>query len=113
MGWTGRALVLAILALPLGGCWKDQQKALSACIGTHPYHARLPALAHVETRLTRCMDNLGYRIAYDSRSCANAAVPRRNAYCYAPKGWLAGLGFQIEMLFRPRPKPPAALQLHQ
>lgn len=60
--------------------------------------------------MTRCMAKAGYVISYSGEYCMTQAVPRRSAYCYVPKGYLAGIGFDLEMLFQPGPKAPGATQ---
>jgi hypothetical protein len=106
MGRTAKAVLIVALSLPLTGCWKEQQQAMNACATSIPFSSKYPPRAHVETPVTRCMDQKDYTIAYENTYCLSVGLPRRSAYCYTPKGAFQNLGFQIEMLFQPGPKPP-------
>jgi hypothetical protein len=101
-----RVLLLVALALPLAGCWKEQQQALNYCATHIRYNSKYPPLAHIQTPMTHCMDAQGYDIAYDNAHCSEVGIPRRSPYCYTPKGSLAGIGFTLEMLYQPGPTPP-------
>jgi hypothetical protein len=101
-----RALLIAVLAASLAGCWKEQQQELNYCATHIRYNSKYPPLAHIATPMTLCMDKAGYQVAYDNPYCPTIAIPRRSPYCYVPKGSLAGIGFKLEMIYQPGPTPP-------
>ncbi len=98
------ALLIVALALPLAGCWKEQQQVFAKCNAAIPYTGKDPPLARIETPLTRRMENAGYNIDYDAPHCVGAALPRRSPYCYSPKGFFAGIGYRMEMFNVSGPK---------
>jgi hypothetical protein len=100
------ALLVAALTLPLGGCWKEQQQAMAACQAQIPYQGKFPAVTNVVTPIVTCMDKAGYVRDYEGQYCVGRAVPRRDAYCYRPKGFFAALGHRLEMTYRGGPTPP-------
>ena len=100
----GAAVAIAACLL-LCGCWSDQKQALNTCLAGHPYVARHPPAVVYGTRMAGCMSGAGYRPDLDNASCKMAAVPRRDAYCYAPNDFWQRAGYRIEMLFRPGPAP--------
>jgi hypothetical protein len=107
-----RALLFVALALPLAGCWKEQQQAFGKCIAASPFQPKriYAPYQNVQTPMTHCMDAQGYVPAYDNTYCAYVPVPRRSPYCYAPKGFLPKIGFDLEMMMTPGPKPPVTTE---
>jgi hypothetical protein len=59
----------------------------------------------VGTNMANCMAKAGYRPDLDTSSCKMSALPRRDAFCYAPGDYWQRLGYRIEMLFRSGPEP--------
>jgi hypothetical protein len=100
------ALLTVALALPLVGCWKEQQAALQVCNAQIPYQGRYTPWSRAITPMVKCMDKAGYVRDFHNRFCTVEAVPRRSAYCYRPKGFFPSLGYRIQMLGNRGPKAP-------
>jgi hypothetical protein len=103
---TITALLAVALALPLAGCWKEQQAALQVCNAQIPYQGRWAPWSSAITPMVTCMGKAGYVRDFNNRFCMSQAVPRRSAYCYRPKGFFPALGYRIQMLGNHGPKAP-------
>jgi hypothetical protein len=105
-------LFLALLTLPLAGCYADQQKQLATCEASATHTGKGEPLKSIQA----CMDQAGYRfIAWDNPggpqiTCDMIAVVRgtpssdgTDALCFEPKGWLALKIFHFEVPVKTTP----------
>jgi hypothetical protein len=100
------ALLVVVLSIPAAGCWKEQQQAMNACRARIPYLGKFPPVTDIKTPIVLCMEKAGYVRDFHSSRCQVAPLARRNEYCYRPRGFFAALGYRLEMLNQPTPKPP-------
>jgi len=96
-------VVLAFSAVVLTGCLQQQKEALSLC--EQQGRNKNPGMSFAKGNavgqyIRQCMESAGYVWQESARpaKCIDAYVNEANAYCYAPSGFLAGLGNKIEVM---------------
>jgi hypothetical protein len=102
----GKIAPLIALSLLLTGCLKEQRQAMASCSAKVPFATGYPAASTVKTPVVLCMKAAGYLRDFNNDYCRVEALPRRSPFCYRPKGFFLALGYRIEMLGHPGPKPP-------
>ena len=93
-----RAFV-ALIALPLSGCFADQEQQVASCeneaMHTHP-REQLSTGAHIGDYMQTCMEAHGYDWNLTDKRCRVTNTVERNPYCYTPSDPLDRLLYLIE-----------------
>jgi len=100
-----RRAVIALLALPLTGCFADQKQHTAACEieALHTYPA--DHYNQIDNYIIKCMAAYGYDKAFFQSKCPNTPMLVREPTCYAPMGRLGRLIYQFETGSELKPEP--------
>jgi len=90
---------IVLIALPLSGCFVDQEQQVASC----EFHARqtypreqLATGVHIGDYMQTCMKGHGYDWNLTDKRCQVTRTVERNPYCYMPDNSLDRLLYLIE-----------------
>jgi hypothetical protein len=94
-----RTAFIVLIALPLSGCFVDQEQQVASC----EFHARqtypreqLATGVHIGDYMQTCMKAHGYDWNLTDKRCQVTRTVERNPYCYMPDNSLDRLLYLIE-----------------
>jgi hypothetical protein len=94
-----------LLALPVAGCFSDQQRQVAACeleaMRLYRGEQLATSAGRMGVYITKCMQAHGYEQDTLQPACRTSFEMEADPYCYVPIGWGPRLLYRLETGSRP------------